>query len=64
MSVKVRGTGAMRIQDREAALAQGPGGLSEVLTGRPWRNWLGEAGGNECLRSVEVVLGVVRGRKR
>ena len=54
----------MRIQDREAALAQGPGGLSVVLTGRPGWNWLGEAGGNECLRSVEVVLGVVRGRKR
>lgn len=54
----------MRIQSSDADLAQGSGGLFEVMTGRRSRNSLGEAGGNGCPRSVDVVWGVVRGGKR
>lgn len=53
----------MRIQSRDADLAQESGGLSEVMTGRHSRNSLGEVGGNGCPRSVEVVWGVLRAGK-
>lgn len=52
MRVKVRGPRAMRAQSREADLAQEPGGLCEVVTGRRGRHSLGPVGGNSRPRSV------------